>query len=98
MRDDCVISEQNFFDEEDKPMSFKDILEGDMPLSHTTLFDDYGNLYFADHDYTDAYDEWTLADGALTMTTANALEHIIAQRSDNRIRRQRSCARHHRGL
>jgi hypothetical protein len=73
MRDDCVISEQNFFDEEDKPMSFKDILEEICRFSHTTLFDDYGNLYFADHDYTDAYDEWTLADGALTMTTANAL-------------------------
>lgn len=73
MRDDCVISEQNFFDEEDKPMSYKDILEEICRFSHTTLYDDYGNLYFVDHDYTGRYDEWTLVGGSLSLTTADAL-------------------------
>lgn len=73
MQDDCVISEQNFFDEENKPMSYKDILEEICRFAHLTLYDDGGSLYFADHDYTDAYDEWTLTNGTLTLTTANAL-------------------------
>ena len=73
MQDDCVISEQNFFDEENKAMTYKDILEEICRFAHITLYDDGGSLYFADHDYTDAYDEYTLANGTLTLTTANAL-------------------------
>ena len=73
MQDDCVISEQNFFDEENKPMSYKDILEEICRFAHVTLYDDGGSLYFVDHDYTDAYDEWTLTNGVLTLTSANAL-------------------------
>lgn len=72
MRDDCVISEQNFFDEENKPSSYKDILEEICRFAHVTLYDDGGDLYFVDHDYTDAYDEWTLTGGALVLTKANA--------------------------
>ena len=72
MRDDCVISEQNFFDEENKPASYKDILEEICRFAHVTLYDDGGDLYFVDHDYTDAYDEWTLTDGTLVLTKANA--------------------------
>lgn len=73
LRDDCLISEQNFFDEENKAMNFKDILEEICRFSHTTLYDDCGSLYFVDHDYTDAYDEYNLINGVLTLTTANAL-------------------------
>ena len=73
MQDDCVISEQNFFDEENKAMTYKDILEEICRFAHLTLYDDGGSLYFADYDYTDAYDEWTLTNGVLTLTTANAL-------------------------
>jgi hypothetical protein len=73
MQDDCVVSEQNFFDEENKPMSYKDILEEICRFAHVTLYDDGGSLYFADHDYTDAYDEWTFTNGTLTLTTVNAL-------------------------
>jgi hypothetical protein len=73
MQDDCVISEQNFFDEENKPMSYKDILEEICRFAHVTLYDDGGSLYFVDHDYTDAYDEWTLTDGTFVLATANAL-------------------------
>mgnify|MGYP003449767659 CR=1 FL=1 len=73
MQYDCVISEQNFFDEENKAMTFKDILEEICRFAHVTLYDDCGSLYFVDHDYMDAYDEWTLTDGALILTAANAL-------------------------
>ena len=73
MQDDCVISEQNFFDEENKAMSYKDVLEEICRFAHVTLYDDNGSLYFVDHDYTDAYDEWTLTNGVLTLTSANAL-------------------------
>ena len=73
MQDDCVISEQNFFDEENKAMTFKDILEEICRFAHVTLYDDCGSLYFVDHDYTDAYDEWTLTNGVLSLTSANAL-------------------------
>lgn len=73
MQDDCVISEQNFFDEENKAMSYKDVLEEICRFAHVTLYDDCGSLYFVDHDYTDAYDEWTLTNGVLTLTSANAL-------------------------
>lgn len=73
MQDDCVISEQNFFDEENKAMTYKDILEEICRFAHLTLYDDGGSLYFADHDYADAYDEWALTNGSLTLTTANAL-------------------------
>ena len=73
MQDDCVISEQNFFDEENKAMTFKDILEEICRFAHVTLYDDCGSVYFVDHDYTDAYDEWTLTNGVLTLTSANTL-------------------------
>lgn len=73
MQDDCVISEQNFFDEENKAMTFKDILEEICRFAHVTLYDDCGSVYFVDHDYTDAYDEWTLTDEVLTLTSADAL-------------------------
>lgn len=73
MQDDCVISEQNFFDEENKPMSYKDILEEICRFAHVTLYDDGGSLYFVDHDYTDAYDEWALTEGTFVLATANAL-------------------------
>lgn len=73
MQDDCVISEQNFFDEENKAMTFKDILEEICRFAHVTLYDEGGSLYFVDHDYTEAYDEYTLTNGVLTLTSANAL-------------------------
>lgn len=73
MRDDCVITEQNFFDEEDKAMSCKEILEEICRFAHVTLYDDFGDLYFIDPDYTDAYDEWTMSGGELTLTGANAV-------------------------
>jgi hypothetical protein len=76
MRDDCVISEQNFFDEEDNPMMYKDVLEEICRFAQMTLYDCGSNIFFVDHDYTDAYDEYTLQNGSLTLTTANALTKI----------------------
>lgn len=73
LRNDCLISEQNFFDEESKAMTIKEILEQICRFAHVTLYDDSGSLYFVDHDYTDAYDEYALVNGSLTLTTANAL-------------------------
>jgi hypothetical protein len=73
LRDDCVISEQNFFDEENAAMSYKDILEQICRFAHLTLYDNYGKLYFVDFDYTDKYDEYDIESGMLTLKTANAI-------------------------
>ena len=73
MRDDCVISEQNFFDEEDKPMMFSDVIEEICRFAHMTVYDCGGNIFFVDHDYADAYDEYSLQAGALVLTTSGAI-------------------------
>lgn len=73
LRDDCLISEQNFFDEENEAMTYKDILEEVCRFSHTTLHDNLGNLYFVDLDYQDAYDEYVLTNNVLTLSSVSAL-------------------------
>lgn len=47
------VSEQNFFDEDDNPMKYKDVLEEIMKLMNWTCVDYLGDLYFVDINNTD---------------------------------------------
>ena len=49
------INEQNFFDEDDKPMTWKEILEEICKLLNWTCIDWRGELYFIDIDHQGAY-------------------------------------------
>ena len=42
------VSEQNFFDEDDNPMTYKNVLEEIMKLMNWTCVDYMGDLYFID--------------------------------------------------
>lgn len=46
------VSEQNFFDEDDKPMKLKEVLEEICKLLNWTICDWKGSLYFVDIDHT----------------------------------------------
>lgn len=46
------VSEQNFFDEDDKPMKLKEVLEEICKLLNWTVCDWKGSLYFVDIDHT----------------------------------------------
>lgn len=50
-----TISEQNFFDEDDKPMKLKEVLEEICKLMNWTCVDWRGELYFVDVDHTGVY-------------------------------------------
>lgn len=47
------VSEQNFFDEDDNPMKYKEVLEEIMKLLNWTCVDYMGDLYFVDINNTD---------------------------------------------
>lgn len=72
LRNDCQISEQNFFDEESKPMNWLQILEEICRFAHLTLCDWQGALWFVDYNYKDAYDAYGISD-ALPLVEANAV-------------------------
>lgn len=72
LREDCQISEQNFFDEEDEPMKYYEILEQICRFAHWTLCDWMGDVWFVDWDYTDAYDCYVLTGETLTLNQQNA--------------------------
>jgi len=73
LRSDCVITEQNFYDEEDKAMTYYEILEEICRFAHLTLCDWMGDLWFVDWDYTDAYDEYRISGNTLTLVKANSM-------------------------
>lgn len=73
LRADCMITEQNFFDEENTPMTYLEILEQICRFAHWTLCDWMGDVWFVDWDYTDSYDRYVLAGGTLTMSQQNAV-------------------------
>lgn len=50
-----TVSEQNFFDEDDKAMKLKDVLEEICKLLNWTCVDYLGSLYFVDADYSGEY-------------------------------------------
>lgn len=57
---DMTISEQNFFDEEDKPMKLKEVLEEICKFLNWTCVDWKGDLYFVDVDHAGDYYKYTL--------------------------------------
>lgn len=57
--DQMTISEQNFFDEDDKPMKLKEVLEEICKLFQWTCVDWKGDLYFLDIDHTGNYNRYS---------------------------------------
>lgn len=55
-----TISEQNFFDEDDKPMKLKEVLEELCRFLNWTCVDWKGDLYFVDVDHAGDYYKYTL--------------------------------------
>lgn len=53
--ENMTLSEQNFFDEEDKPMKLKEVLEEVCKFFNWTCVDWKGDLYFVDVDHTGTY-------------------------------------------
>lgn len=56
---DMKVSQQNFFDEDDKAMTLKEVLEHVMKLLNWTCVDWRGELYFIDADGTGEYYKYT---------------------------------------
>lgn len=52
---DMMVSQQNFFDEDDEAMTLKEVLENVMKLLNWTCVDWMGELYFVDMDGTEYY-------------------------------------------
>lgn len=63
---DMTISEQNFFDEEDKPMKLKEVLEEICKFLNWTCVDWRGGLYFVDVDHAGDYYKYALDFSAYT--------------------------------
>ena len=57
---DMTISEQNFFDEDDKPMKLKEVLEELCRFLNWTCVDWKGDLYFVDVDHAGDYYKYIL--------------------------------------
>ena len=55
-----MISEQNFFDEDDKPMKLKEVLEEICKFLNWTCVDWRGDLYFVDVDHAGDYYKYAL--------------------------------------
>ena len=73
LRDDCQISEQNFFDEENNAMNWLEVLEEICRFAHVTLCDWRGDIWLADFDYKDAYDAYSISD-TLPLVEANTVK------------------------
>ena len=56
--ENMILSEQNFFDEEDKPMKLKEVLEEVCKFLNWTCVDWKGELYFVDVDHTGTYHKY----------------------------------------
>lgn len=72
--DEMVVSEQNFFDEEGKPMKLKEVLEEVCKLLGWTCADWMGALYFVDIDHGGTYHRYDTGMGEKEDTTPVALE------------------------
>lgn len=57
---DMTISEQNFFDEDDKPMKLKEVIEEICKFLNWTCVDWKGDLYFVDVDHAGDYYKYAL--------------------------------------
>ena len=57
---EMTISEQNFFDEDDKPMKLKEVLEEICKFLNWTCVDWKGDLYFVDIDHSGIYHKYDI--------------------------------------
>lgn len=71
-----LISEQNFFDEDGKPMKLKEILDEICKLFGWTCADWNGSLYFVDIDHTGLYYKY---DGSLQSRTVESINEVVVQ-------------------
>lgn len=68
---ELTISEQNFFDEDDKAMTLKEVLEETCKFLNWTCVDWLGNLYFVDVDHKGTYHEYNLDMTSFTQQSPN---------------------------
>ena len=71
--DKMTVSEQNFFDEDDKPMKLKEVLEEVCKLLNWTCTDWKGELYFVDVDHSGVYHKYDISMTNKTEDTPNFL-------------------------
>ena len=69
---DMVISEQNFFDEDDEPMTLLEVLEEVCKFFNWTCTDWTGELTFVDIDHTGQYRDYDAALQSFTTSTPDA--------------------------
>lgn len=73
---EMTVSEQNFFDEDDKPMKLKEVLEEICKLLNWTCADYLGALYFVDVDYTGEYYRYTPGFESYTMEAIGGVQIV----------------------
>ena len=73
---EMTVSEQNFFDEDDKPMKLKEVLEEICKLLNWTCADYLGALYFVDIDYTGEYYRYTPGFESYTMEAIGGVQSV----------------------
>lgn len=71
--DELMISEQNFFDEDDEPMSCKEVIEEICKFMSWTCNDWNGSLVFSDVDHNGEYFVFNNAFNKIGTTTSNSL-------------------------
>ena len=70
---DMMVSQQNFFDEDEEAMTLKEVLEHIMKLLNWTCVDWRGELYFIDVDGTGEYYKYNLDLSSYTKVNADSL-------------------------
>lgn len=70
---EMVVSQQNFFDEDDNAMTLKEVLESVMKLLNWTCVDWKGELYFVDADGNGEYYKYTPDFASYTKVNADTL-------------------------
>lgn len=69
-----TVSEQNFFDEDDEPMTLKEVLEEVCKLLNWTCADWRGDLYFVDVDHKGDYRKYSADLGLFESVSANTVK------------------------
>lgn len=70
---EMTLSEQNFFDEDDKPMKLKEVLEEICKFLNWTCVDWKGDLYFVDIDHSGVYYKYDVMLETKTEVSVNTL-------------------------
>lgn len=69
-----TVSEQNFFDEDDEPMTLKEVLEEVCKLLNWTCADWRGDLYFVDVDHKGSYRKYSADLSSFVSVSANTVK------------------------